>query len=880
MSCATTGERCFGHGRHEERLAQLRGPANTGAINFIEYLELPDPTAPGAPESTLLVHTFFALPDALTAENLRIDGGLWVRPVPIAWAYPSTKIPPDLVTPAERALYQGLADAAKILVVRTVVPGDFSIYTLLLVASSDPAASADPDAPPAGFDPILSRVEFRFKIQAGSDCACPGIERPGACPRDASSPPSPPVNYLARDYASFRRLMLDRMAAVAPQWSERHAADLGVALVELVAYAADHLSYFQDAVATESYLGTARKRESVRRHALLLDYAVHDGCNARTWVAFDVVGDNVLLPRVDPGSGRRTQFFTQVANEPAVVSPDRFQQLSCENRLQVFEPMEDAVLREAHNAIAFYTWLESSCRLPCGATRATLREPANMRLKLRAGDVLLFDVVAKLDSAAGVEVPMPVANPALRHAVRLTRVYPEAAQDLDGTRTAAPTPLVDPLTGVQIVEIEWDAADALPWALCLSAEQHLASCPDPVVCALAVARGNLVLADHGATMPDEPLVPSLVSQSSAASDIPAPPYRPRLASGSITRAVPFDPLAAPLPAASRCLVQDPRAAVPQVRLTDGNDVWYAQRHLLRSDGGARDFVVEVGNDDKATLRFGDGVFGREPEDGLVAQYRVGNGIPGNIGAGAIRHVVSTGAGGVVGLANPLPATGGTATESIEDVRLYAPQALRVEERAVTEADWVDVAERHPDVRQAVARRRFTGSFYAFYVTIAPRAGAVEDAERFLEEMREFLDPYRMAGADLQVDLARVVPLDLLLGVWVKDGYLRSEISKALFCGMATFLASARLALGQPVHLSQVVATAMQVPGVAWVDFDAALDPNEPQPRFQRLADGPAATASNVARGHIPIGRLEIARLDPRSSRPEDGRLDFALRGGQ
>jgi hypothetical protein len=73
---------------------------------------------------------------------------------------------------------------------------------------------------------------------------------------------------------------------------------------------------------------------------------------------------------------------------------------------------------------------------------------------------------------------------------------------------------------------------------------------------------------------------------------------------------------------------------------------------------------------------------------------------------------------------------------------------------------------------------------------------------------------------------------------------------------------------------------MQVPGVAWVDFDAALDPNEPQPRFQRLADGPAATASNVARGHIPIGRLEIARLDPRSSRPEDGRLDFALRGGQ
>ena len=44
-------------------------------------------------------------------------------------------------------------------------------------------------------------------------------------------------------------------------------SDLQVALVELMAYAGDRLSYYQDAVATEAYLGTARKRISVRRHA-------------------------------------------------------------------------------------------------------------------------------------------------------------------------------------------------------------------------------------------------------------------------------------------------------------------------------------------------------------------------------------------------------------------------------------------------------------------------------------------------------------------------------------------------------------------------------------------------------------------------------------
>src|SRR5207245_6729960 len=77
----------------------------------------------------------------------------------------------------------------------------------------------------------------------------------------------PEINYLAKDYASFRQLMLDRMALLTPQWRERNTADLGIALIELLTFVGDYLSYQQDAVATEAYLGTARRRASVRRHA-------------------------------------------------------------------------------------------------------------------------------------------------------------------------------------------------------------------------------------------------------------------------------------------------------------------------------------------------------------------------------------------------------------------------------------------------------------------------------------------------------------------------------------------------------------------------------------------------------------------------------------
>src|SRR5512136_960316 len=76
-----------------------------------------------------------------------------------------------------------------------------------------------------------------------------------------------------------------------PTWTERHVPDLGVTLVELLAYTGDYLSYYQDAVATEAYLETARQRISVRRHARLVDYALHEGCNARAWVCIQTNTD-------------------------------------------------------------------------------------------------------------------------------------------------------------------------------------------------------------------------------------------------------------------------------------------------------------------------------------------------------------------------------------------------------------------------------------------------------------------------------------------------------------------------------------------------------------------------------------------------------------
>src|SRR5262249_52051088 len=134
----------------------------------------------------------------------------------------------------------------------------------------------------------------------------------------------------------------------------------------------------QDAVATEAYLLTARSRVSLRRHAFLVDYRVHDGCNARTWIRLTVAQD-VFFDRTT------ARFHTHAPGMPAVIKDN--EQAALDAGVVVFESMENATLHPEHNVMAFYTWGEADCCLARGATQATL---LGSYPKLQIGDVLIF----------------------------------------------------------------------------------------------------------------------------------------------------------------------------------------------------------------------------------------------------------------------------------------------------------------------------------------------------------------------------------------------------------------------------------------------------------------------------------------------------------
>ena len=842
----------------EERRELARANGRNG-IDFVEVLDRESPTEQHR-QRTILVYFLAPLTADIAPSSVVITGGVRIREIAMHWTARDTTLDPTL-TAAELAFYGSLGD--NVLIVRTDRYGDHSNYVLTIE-----------DQDEARFDPRLLATNFSFKAECPHEFDCaPKIE----CPPEVATEPL--IDYLARDFSGFRRIMLDRLSVLMPGWEDRNQIpDVQVALVEAMAYVGDRLSYSQDAAATEAYLGTAHQRPSLRRHGRLLDYRLHEGVNARTWIHINL---NAAGPAViAPG----TQFMSRLTTSTIAILPESAPRPAGEHHpygealLQqpaIFEATDNKVAFGSHNAIEFYTWGDELCCLPTGATRATLRDGAAAvdRLRLRVGDVVILEQVR--DAVTGLAAD---ADPLARHAVRLTSVIPEAdAVLVDGVEVdRTPGPMVrDPLPiggnpGQAVVEIEWDADDALPFPICISVEIDGDVRDD-----LAVVLANVTLADHGRTtvLPD----PLTVTAG-------ARPYRPQLDVVDLTYAGPSPSALDGLRSASTTTMQDPRQALPAITLDDNGDTWEPLFDLLDSDRFARNFVVEMHNDRTPELRFGDNLKGRTPtaDSLLAATARVGSGAKGNVGHDVLVHIATIDASAHAALApivadvrNPVAGHGGIDPEPAEHVQLYGPEAFRVQERAVTEADYSEVAERRRDIQKAAGTRRWTGSWHTMFVTVDRFDGDDVDAA-FEADLVRYLDRYRLAGQDVEIDGPRFVALNIALAVCVETGYFRSDVKYALLrelsCrpfpnGRLGFFHPDRYTFNDTLYLSDLVARAMSVSGVRSVDVTT----------FQRWGE---ESDNELSAAQIEFDRLEIPQLDNDPNAPENGRLNLTMAGGQ
>jgi phage-related baseplate assembly protein len=219
----------------------------------------------------------------------------------------------------------------------------------------------------------------------------------------------PAVRYRVAAEHALREQMLARMATLRlgegppplRALTARHGSDFALAFLGLWALVADTVTFYQERIANEAFIGTARTEESVRRLAAHVGHAPRPGRAAATQVAFTLDKDAATLLPV----GTRLQGRAADGQVPQIY--------------ETAAPLRaDAGLNELRLRTA---WPQ---RLPAGAVEATL---AGVDLGLQPGDPLLFGgeglasaravrIVATVGEALGAtRVTWDEPLPALEH---------------------------------------------------------------------------------------------------------------------------------------------------------------------------------------------------------------------------------------------------------------------------------------------------------------------------------------------------------------------------------------------------------------------------------------------------------------------------------
>ena len=689
--------------------------------------------------------------------------------------------------------------------VRTLAPGSFTTYTLRL---------ANPPVGAQVLDPYLAELDFSFKAGCYSDIDCD--HAPPACaPQDRVDFP---VDYQARDFWSLRTALLDFASQRYPLWADRLEADAGVMLAEVMAALGDEMAYYQDHVARQAHFETATQRRSLRRHARLIDYRIHDGLGASTMVALTAkaagtltAGDALFALR----DGLRINYSVGRSLAEMTAQPPISYKI---------DPARNA------DKLIPYQWDVGDVCLAAGATELWL-----------SGDVMA--ALTPFDDTPDGRAPgrwmllrtdpLDPGLPARRQLVRVTLA--EVVHD--------------PLANLDTTHIVWEPAQKL-------------------VCQFDIAalsvNGNIVPAVAGRLLDQEFLIgPGAEAVPSAGQ---TPPW-------AIERTGPNGEVAFifSLPEsdtqglvrrgadADAQDVQDPRQASPELllveRVADGagglkdGRTWSWRSSMLDTpaaqaldptfildDGQWRRIVgyrraggefehLDYASGEGVSIRFGDGSFGLIPARGtrFRARYLVGNGRRANLPASAVTGFDAALQAVVTSVENPLAITSGIDPETPEEIRQIAPEAFHaVTYRAVRPEDYAEAAQRLAWVQRAGCAFRWTGSWQTAFVTPDPKSSVqITEPERI--DLEQQLDRFRQAGRETHSLDPRYADLDLQIAFCVAADAYASEVKakvQAVLTGLGsapTFFSADNFSFGTPLDRARLEAAIQSVSGVHAVE---------------------------------------------------------------
>lgn len=301
-----------------------------------------------------------------------------------------------------------------------------------------------------------------------------------------------------------------------------------------------------------------------------------------------------------------------------------------------------------------------------------------------------------------------------------------------------------------------------------------------------------------------------------------------------------------------------RESTLEVRINDV--LWHEVDALYGRGADERVYVTRQTEAGSTVVQFGDGVTGARLPSGtgnVRASYRKGVGLAGRVAGGKL-DVLTSRPLGLKSVLNPLAAEGGEDPETLDEARVNAPLTVLTLGRAVSLRDYEDYARTFAGIAKASATWTWTGRRRSVFLTVAaaggaevPQGGTLHTA--LLGALADAGDP----NVPLTIASYRKALFRIEATVTVHEDHLDEVVLEAVETALRDRFSFERRGFGQPVALSEVVATIQRVEGVLAVDLDrlyrtdGAAELNALLP-----ADAPATGEEGDVQG------AEILFLDP------------------
>lgn len=221
------------------------------------------------------------------------------------------------------------------------------------------------------------------------------------------------------------------------------------------------------------------------------------------------------------------------------------------------------------------------------------------------------------------------------------------------------------------------------------------------------------------------------------------------------------------------------------------------------------YRVQVDQNDRATVIFGDAKNGAMPVGTITAKYKTGGGVYGNLPADSLKKVVgkfsdSFGNTAYVTATNPLESSGGTPREEVEAARVNAPESVRVLNRTVAREDYEINAKRVPGVGRSLMLTSNETSVISENrgkLFVVPTTGGAPSS-LLLQQVTDMLtlpppDGYpHTLTFQLEVLPPVYKKIDIDATIWLREGYVPSAVKAAIDTALEDYF-EPMLASGAP-----------------------------------------------------------------------------------